>query len=236
LFAVLSRSERPFVPDPRKTPKSKYTEDRNIAGAYEGETVTRRRFMTGTTHVAGAVAASAFLLPALGFAAGPIFEKHNSPWQAVGPVGDFPDNTYVPKVITIVDGIGQAGKSTVYVRKRNAQLDTEKADEYNAFVAISTRCMHLGCPVKFVEAAGRFICPCHGGVYDFSGRVAGGPPVRPLDRFYTRVRNGMLEVGPRFSVNRELRRFSPRDPGEPLDGIGQYLYPSRPSVRKLPGT
>jgi hypothetical protein len=23
----------------------------------------------------------------------------------------------------------------------------------------------------------------------------------------------------------------PRDPGEALDGIGQYLYPSRPSVR-----
>jgi Rieske Fe-S protein len=186
--------------------------------------------------VAGAVAASAFLLPALGFAMGPIFEEHNSHWQVVGPVGDFPDNTYVPKVITIVDGIGQAGKSTVYVRKRNDQLDTEKADQYNQFVAISTRCMHLGCPVKFVEAAGRFICPCHGGVYDFSGRVAGGPPVRPLDRFYTRVNKGQLEVGPRFSVNRELRRFSPRDPGEPLDGIGQYLYPSRPSVRKLPGT
>jgi hypothetical protein len=63
--------------------------------------------------------------------------------------------------------------------------------------------------------------------------VVGGPPVRPLDRFYTRVRAGQLELGPRYSVNAELDRFSPRDPGEPLDGIGQYLYPSRPSVRKL---
>ena len=45
--------------------------------------------------------------------------------------------------------------------------------------------MHLGCPVRFVEAAERFICPCHGGVYDFTGKVDGGPPVRPLDRFYT---------------------------------------------------
>ncbi len=33
--------------------------------------------------------------------------------------------------------------------------------------------------------------------------------------------------------NQELQRFSPRDPGEPLDGVGQYLYPSRPSVRQL---
>jgi menaquinol-cytochrome c reductase iron-sulfur subunit len=222
--------------DDRRKTKSKYTADRLIPGAFEGETVTRRRFMTGTVHVAGAVAASAFLLPALGFALGPVFEKHDEPWQAVGPPEDFPADTYVPKVITIVAGIGQAGKTTAYIRKRNPKIDTDKPDQYNQYIAISTRCMHLGCPVRFVEAAGRFICPCHGGVYTFEGKVDGGPPVRPLDRFYTRVRNGQLEIGPRYSVNRELKRFSPRDPAEPLDGIGQYLYPSRPTIRKLPGT
>jgi menaquinol-cytochrome c reductase iron-sulfur subunit len=59
--------------------------------------------------------------------------------------------------------------------------------------------------------------------------VAGGPPVRPLDRFYTRTNDstGLVEIGPRYSVNSELQRFSPRDPGQPLDGIGQYLYPAR---------
>jgi quinol---cytochrome c reductase iron-sulfur subunit, bacillus type len=219
--------------DDRRKTKSKYTADRQIPGAFEGETVTRRRFMTGTANVAGAVAASAFLLPALGFALGPVFEKHEQRWQAVGATDDFPITTYVPKVITIVDGIGQAGKTTTYVRKRDPKIDTDLPDEFNQFIAISTRCMHLGCPVHYVDAAQRFICPCHGGVYDFRGFVVGGPPVRPLDRFYTRVRLGQLELGPRYSVNSELDRFSPRDPGEPLDGIGQYLYPSRPSVRKL---
>jgi quinol---cytochrome c reductase iron-sulfur subunit, bacillus type len=221
---------------PRKPPKSKYTADRQIPGAFEGETVTRRRFMTGTTHAAGAIAASAFLLPSLGFALGPIFEEHQQRWQPVGPPGDFPNDTYVPKTITISDGIGETGKSTVYVRKRNPAIDTEplpKGFESEQYVAISSRCMHLGCPVRYTDAAQRFICPCHGGVYNFRGEVDGGPPVRPLDRFYTRVRNGLVEIGPRFSVNSELRRFSPRDPGEPLDGIGQYLYPSRPSIRKL---
>jgi Rieske Fe-S protein len=220
----------------RRQSKSKYTADRQIPGAFEGETVTRRRFMTGTANVAGVVAASAFLLPALGFAIGPVFEKHEERWQAVGAPNDFSTDTYVPKVIDIVDGIGQAGKTTVYVRKRNPQVDKEPADQYNRFVAISSRCMHLGCPVRWVQAAERFICPCHGGVYGFAGQVDGGPPVRPLDRFYTRLRNGQVEIGPRFSVNREFKRFSPRDPGEPLDGIGQYLYPSRPTVRKLPNT
>jgi menaquinol-cytochrome c reductase iron-sulfur subunit len=220
----------------RRATKSKYTEDRQIPGAFEGETVNRRRFMTGTAHVAGAVAISAIALPAVAFSLGPLFEEQEQPWNAVGAPGEFPEDTYIPKVVTTTSGIGQSGKTTVYVRKRNPNIDREPADEYNQYIAISTRCMHLGCPVRFVEAAGRFICPCHGGVYDFTGKVDGGPPVRPLDRFYTRVRGGQLEVGPRFSVNDELQRFSPRDPGEPLDGVGQYLYPSRPTIRKIEGT
>lgn len=223
------------MPD-RHQSKSKYTLDRNIPGAFEGETVTRRRLMTGAAHGAGAIAASAFLLPALGFALGPIFEEHKQHWQDVGAIGDFPDDTYVPVTIQISEGIGETGKSTVYMRKHNESIDGKLRDSYDEYVAISTRCMHLGCPVRFVDAAQRFICPCHGGVYDFLGKVSGGPPVRPLDRFYTRVRNGRIQIGPRYSVNSELRRFSPRDPGEPLDGIGQYLYPSRPSIRKLPNT
>jgi menaquinol-cytochrome c reductase iron-sulfur subunit len=219
----------------RRQTKSKYTSDRRIPGAFEGETVTRRRFMTGTVHAAGAIAVSAIALPALGFALGPVFEKQHQSWNDVGPVDQFPEDNYIPKVVTLWNGVGQAGKSTVYIRKRNPKIDVKGPDDqYSQFIAISTRCMHLGCPVRFVEAAGRFICPCHGGVYDFQGQVDGGPPVRPLDRFYTRVRGDRLEVGPRYSVNRELKRFSPRDPGEPLDGIGQYLYPSRPTIRNGP--
>src|SRR2546423_453723 len=140
------------MPDDRRRQKSKYTSERGIPGAFEGETVTRRRFMTGTAHTAGAVAASAFLLPALGFAIGPIFEKHNVAWQDVGKLDEFPDSTYVPKVLTIVSGIGEAGKSTVYVRKHNPQIDGPLRDSYDQYVAISTRCMHLGCPVRYVSA------------------------------------------------------------------------------------
>jgi Rieske Fe-S protein len=211
---------------------SPYTQDRNIPGAFEGETVTRRRFMTGTAHGAGAIAAASFALPALGFAIGPIFKEAPHTWESVGPTGMFPDNDYVPTVITLTPGIGEAGKTTVYVRRRNPAIDTDPADRDTQFIAISSRCAHLGCPVRWVDAAERFICPCHGGVYDLLGRRVGGPPVRPLDRFYTRVVGGEVQIGPRFSVNSELERFSPRDPGEPIDGIGQYAYPSRPSIRK----
>ena len=217
------------MPDRRKPKLSKYTADRNIPGAYEGETVTRRRFMVGAANGAGAVAAAAFTLPALGFALAPVFKTSQMPWQPIGPPSDFPIDNYVAKVITIVAGIGEAGKSLAYVRTRNPSIDTEPEDQYNRFVALSSRCAHLGCPVRWVAPAQRFVCPCHGGVYNLRGIVSGGPPVRPLDRFYTRVNSttGLVEVGPRYSVNFELRRFSPRDPAEPLDGVGQYLYPAR---------
>ena len=213
--------------------KSKYTLDRGIPGAFEGETVTRRRFMTGSAHTAGAIAAGAFTLPALGFAIGPIFKQEPHSWEDIGVIADFEENNYVPVVVTITPGVGEIGKTTVYVRKHNAAIDTDAADRTTPYIAISTRCAHVGCPVRWVAAAERFVCPCHGGVYDLLGRRVSGPPVRPLDRFPTRVRGEMVQLfTARFSVNSQLRRFSPRDPGEPLDGVGQYLYPSRPSARK----
>ena len=186
--------------------------------------------MTGIAHGAGGVAAAAFTLPALAFAVGPIFSREPWHWQTVGVPDDFADNgTYVTKVIQVVEGIGEAGDTIAYMRKRSS-IDTEPADQYNQFIALSSRCMHLGCPVRYVDAAQRFICPCHGGVYDFQGKVVGGPPPRPLDRFVTRVQNGQVQLGPRFSVNSDLKRFSPRDPAEKLDGLWQYLYPKRFTV------
>jgi nitrite reductase/ring-hydroxylating ferredoxin subunit len=170
------------------------------------------------------------ILPALGFAVAPIFDRPEETWQSVGTLDEFASDTYKAKVITIVEGIGEAGKTTVYVRQGSTDLG-ENPDEY---VAISTRCAHLGCPVRFVAAAGNFICPCHGGVYGFEGEVIGGPPVRPLDRFQTRVTAGEVEIGPRFSVTSQLEPVRARDPGEFTGGIWEYLYPPRPSTAPAP--
>lgn len=219
----------------RRQPKSKYTLDRGMPGAFEGETVTRRRFMTGTVHGAGMAMTAGFTIPAVAFAFGPIFQNDTLGWQTVGYPDDFPTNDYVPVVITTAPGIGEAGKSTVYIRTRNPVIDKTPASKYNRWVAITSRCSHLGCSVLWVEASERFICPCHGSVFDAEGVRVSGPAPRPLDRFYTRLFERQVQVGPRYSVNNELRAFSPRDPGEPLDGLGQYAYPSRPTVRKLPG-
>ena len=214
--------------------RPRYTTDLDLPGAFEGETVSRRRFMTGTAHTAGAVAAAAFTLPALGFALGPVFERAPVSWQEVALEADVPDLTYKPVTFTMVPGIGEAGYSVAYLRRHVEAIDGPVRDRYDHVVAISDRCAHVGCPVRFEAAAASFVCPCHGGVYDFLGRRVGGPPPRPLDRFYTLVSDGKVMLGPRFSVNNELRRFAPRDPGEPLDGLGQYLYPPRLDTAPAP--
>ena len=200
-----------------------------MPGAFEGETVTRRGLFTGGALAAGGIASAAFGLPALGFALGPVLEKQErSRFQDVGPERDFNPISYVPKIITLVPDVGETGKTTIYVRQRDPSRDKDKLNQ--PYIAVSTRCAHAGCPVRYVQASQRFICPCHGGVYDFSGKVSGGPPVRPLDRFETKVVNGRVLVGDRFSLNSKLERKKPRDPSNHVDGLWQYLYPSRPTT------
>jgi Rieske Fe-S protein len=220
----------PLMPARRRPPKSKYTSDRNTPGAFEGETITRRRFMTGVTHGAGGIAAAAFTLPALGFAVGPIFSREPFQWQTIGVPSDFPKGTYMTRVVEIVEGIGEAGKTTAFVRQGSAKFN----ESPSSYVAISTRCAHLGCPVNYVAAAKSFVCPCHGGVYDFQGKVIGGPPVRPLDRFQTRVEKGQVQIGPRYSVTSQLQPVRARDPGEYTGGVWNYIYPPRPDTAPAP--
>jgi menaquinol-cytochrome c reductase iron-sulfur subunit len=200
------------------------------AGYYEGETMTRRTAFAVAGQGFGLVAVSAVALPAVGFALAPLFDNPEETWEGVGTPDDFAEDTYRQAVITIVDGVGDSGKTTVYVRRGSPVFD----EDPDTYIAISTRCAHLGCPVRFVQAAGNFICPCHGGVYDFEGKVIGGPPVRPLDRFQTRVSGGQVEVGPRYSVTGDLEPVRARDPGEFTGGIWEYLYPPRPTTAPPP--
>jgi menaquinol-cytochrome c reductase iron-sulfur subunit len=208
------------------------------AGYFEGESMNRRAAFTIGVQALGGIAGAAIVLPAIGFAAAPLFEEEKEPWQAVGATSDFTPDTYRAVVLTAVEDIGETGKTTVYVRQGDPTLtglpsgyEQETSDEY---IAITTRCAHLGCPVRFVQAANNFICPCHGGVYGFLGERIGGPPVRPLDRFQTRVTDGQVEVGPRYSVTNHFDPVRARDPGEFTGGVWEYLYPPRPSVPPPP--
>ena len=49
------------------------------------------------------------------------------------------------------------------------------------FVAVSRICTHEGCETAY--DAGRFVCPCHGAVFDLDGSVLAGPTPIPVAAF-----------------------------------------------------
>jgi cytochrome b6-f complex iron-sulfur subunit len=59
----------------------------------------------------------------------------------------------------------------------------------------SAVCSHLGCLVNYQKDRGEFVCPCHGGRYDLTGKNIAGPPPAPLTRFPLKTQGGMLMVG-----------------------------------------
>ncbi|TAJ32222.1 MAG: ubiquinol-cytochrome c reductase iron-sulfur subunit [Nitrospirae bacterium] len=61
-------------------------------------------------------------------------------------------------------------------------------------MAFSRRCTDLGCLVSWSKEREQFLCPCHQGVFDKTGRNIAGPPPRPLDRFEIVKRGDQLYV------------------------------------------
>lgn len=59
----------------------------------------------------------------------------------------------------------------------------------------SAVCSHLGCLVNYRKEKREFVCPCHGGRYDLSGKNIAGPPPAPLTRLPLKREKGMLLVG-----------------------------------------
>jgi len=60
--------------------------------------------------------------------------------------------------------------------------------------AFSRRCTDLGCLVSWNRERQQFICPCHQGTFDKTGKNVSGPPPRPLDRLDLIKRGEQLYV------------------------------------------
>jgi cytochrome b6-f complex iron-sulfur subunit len=66
------------------------------------------------------------------------------------------------------------------------------------FTALSSVCPHLGCQVHWQPREERFLCPCHNGVFDSTGRAIAGPPAdagQSLSQYPLAVEDGLLFVG-----------------------------------------
>ncbi len=106
----------------------------------------------------------------------PAFKRRAQQWVDVASAGELPAG--VPKqleyVATIQDGYleTKTQKAVWAVKQANGEV-----------TVFSPMCTHLGCGYHWDGAGQQFKCPCHGSVFDISGRVVAGPAPRPLDAF-----------------------------------------------------
>jgi menaquinol-cytochrome c reductase iron-sulfur subunit len=100
-------------------------------------------------------------------------------WHDAGALADVPADSWEQRRLTI-KGAGDYG---YYVRRDGQRV-----------VAVRDRCTHLGCPVRWVDAANRFVCPCHASLFDARGEPLGGPAKRRLERAPVRVADGRVQI------------------------------------------
>ena len=75
------------------------------------------------------------------------------------------------------------------------------------FLALSSRCTHLGCTVPWSEEKRVFPCPCHASTFDEKGDVLAPPATRALDLFPVVIEGGLVKVDPTRRIERA--RFDP---------------------------
>ncbi|MGC2661808.1 MAG: ubiquinol-cytochrome c reductase iron-sulfur subunit [Bryobacteraceae bacterium] len=153
----------------------------------KGVEITRRRILMAVSLGAGSLVSAAVTLPLIGFFLGPIYRKFPPVWRNVGPLDNFAIGATVQVDLLTSGGLpwdGPAQRIGAWLRRNNE----------DNFTVYSSKCTHLGCPVRWIASAELFMCPCHGGVYFKDGDVAAGPPPEPLQQFPVRVQDGQVQV------------------------------------------
>ena len=217
------RTEAPVAePEPRPSapPIPAHRGRKAMPEPGEGEIVRfpRSKFLEGATLGLGGLIGGIVTAPVAGFALLPVFTGQEVDDIDVGAVDDFPENRFVIATFLQDPEQGEVSRRTAYVRN-NGMLDGAPS-----FTILSSRCVHLGCPVQVnglpldedqeterienvevrripTAVAVGFGCPCHGGQYDAEGNRTAGPPVRALDRYEFKIANGRLLLGKTYSVS-----------------------------------
>ena len=147
----------------------------------------RRSFLNRLTLGLGALVGAAMSIPPLAYVLSPLVGRPPRKWRDVGMLEQFPIGE--TRLVQFQDSTSTAWAGAT--AKTGAWLRRTGEDE---FIAFSVNCRHLGCPVRWVNDAKLFMCPCHGGVYYEDGEVAAGPPPEALARYPVRVVDGKIEI------------------------------------------
>lgn len=150
------------------------------------EPKTRRKLLGWLVAGINLVVGGTVLGPVLGFVGSPIQSRGKKEWFPILREGELAvgETKEVPFIITIRDGYATVRrKYTVFLHRYEDRV-----------VAFDPACTHLGCRISWVGDKNRFLCPCHGGVFDPDGNVVSGPPPKPLEQHPVKVERGQIWV------------------------------------------
>jgi menaquinol-cytochrome c reductase iron-sulfur subunit len=116
----------------------------------------------------------------------PSFTRRQSAWLPAADLSGLKDGT--PKTVAL--RVLRSDGATEVVERRLVYL-VRSGDTVRA---LDSTCTHLGCRTRFNPESNRIECPCHGGMYDATGRVIGGPPPSPLQPLPARIEDGRVFV------------------------------------------
>lgn len=140
----------------------------------------RRNFLARTVIAVQAAIGAAVAVVVGGAALAPSFSAHRRRWQRAAALSELDALAPTPITLRLIrqDGYRQVVDRRVVYIQREAGGGVRVLD---------STCTHLGCRTRYDPQATRFLCPCHGGVYDVDGSVLDGPPPAPLRRLDARV-------------------------------------------------
>lgn len=151
------------------------------------ETSGRRRFLSRVITIIQTTIGGTLGVFLGGAVVSPGLVRRQETWLPAGTLGALPINEPTPVTIRVArqDGYTQVvERRTVFLVKGTESTVT----------ALDSTCTHLGCRVSWDATAQQLICPCHGGTYDRTGEVTGGPPPRALTTLATKVEGDSILV------------------------------------------
>jgi menaquinol-cytochrome c reductase iron-sulfur subunit len=153
----------------------------------QGPAGTRRRFFEWVIGASAGFIGFSLAIPLVGYLISPALKRRAQAWVNVAAVDELAAG--VPKQLEYMATVQDGYHAT---KTQKAVWAVKQASgEVTVFSPI---CPHLGCGYHWDGGEQKFKCPCHGSVYDVSGRVLAGPAPRPLDALPSKIDNGRLLV------------------------------------------
>lgn len=135
---------------------------------------TRRRVLVGALRLTGAAFVAALAWPVSRY---------------IRPVGKRGQGRQIVSAGQEADWSVWDARTVMIGRDPVAVIHTQQG-----YQAVSARCTHLGCVVRWDGAKRQLLCPCHGGRFDAGGKVLAGPVPAPLPAYDVAVVDGEVMV------------------------------------------